>query len=209
MNVLTLHYETSKLVCINNPFIFPPSTIPVKKEKVVIWCGQVEYGMKRTDRMLSIWKHLWRRFPDWQLIILGAGQISHFEDLARQHDIQNVRFMGFGNPLEWYRRGSILCVTSCTEGWGLTLVEAMSQRCATIAYGSYSAVYDIIEDGVTGYVVPNNRESIYVKRLATLMEDEDLRLKMGEAGEQRISRFDLSAIADKYIRLFTEVQNNH
>jgi glycosyltransferase involved in cell wall biosynthesis len=170
-----------------------------------MWCGRVEYGTKRLDRMLSIWKRVCERFPDWELIIMGSGDTTRFEALVHKHGIQHVRFIGFCNPFDWYEKGKILCVTSSAEGWGLTLVEAMSQGCATMAYGSYAAVHDIINDGKTGYIVPPYNEKLFAEHLAQLMENEGMCAQMGMAGKESLHRFDIHTTAQKYIDVFSEV----
>jgi glycosyltransferase involved in cell wall biosynthesis len=207
---LSGHRYQRKLAFINNPYPFSFSTNAEKKSedsKRVLWCGRVEYGTKRTDRILGVWSKLWKRFPDWELIIMGGGDLSCFESLAKQHHIQQVRFVGFCDPHEWYEKGRVLCVTSSAEGWPMTLMEAMAEGCATMAYGSFSSVKDIIADGETGYIIPPFDEDLFAERLGQLMADEALCARMGQAGRERMKHFCPSAVANQYIQVFSKLLN--
>ncbi len=193
--------EAHKLVAINNPSI-QPNRIVSEKEKRVLWCGRVEFGMKRVDRMMRIWKRVSLNFPDWQLDVLGSGDIDYFRNLAKKYDITNINFVGFCNPQEYYDRGAVLCMTSSTEGWGMVLVEAQSNGLVPMAYNSYASATDIINDGENGFLVKAFDEDEYVEKLTLLMRDEDIRLKMAESAMESVRRYDSKKIAQQWIDLF-------
>lgn len=196
--------EAHKLVAINNPLI-QPDRIVRDKEKRVLWCGRVEFGVKRVDRMMRIWKRVSQNFPDWQLDVLGSGDIDYFRNLAKKYGIQNINFVGFCNPQEYYDRGAILCMTSSTEGWGMVLVEAQSNGVVPMVYNSYASATDIIEDGDNGFLVKAFDEDEYVEKLMLLMRDKELRLKMAESAMASVRRFDSKKIAEQWIDLFEKL----
>jgi glycosyltransferase involved in cell wall biosynthesis len=74
-----------------------------------------------------------------------------------------------------------------------------------MAYGSYAAVHDIINDGKTGYIVPPYNEKLFAEHLAQLMENEGMCAQMGMAGKESLHRFDIHTTAQKYIDVFSEV----
>lgn len=53
-----------------------------------------------------------------------------------------------------------MILTSEYEGFPLVLAEAMSFGVIPVVYGSYSAVYDIISDGVDGMILPYNKKGM-------------------------------------------------
>ncbi|WP_278963160.1 glycosyltransferase [Alistipes senegalensis] len=196
--------NADRLTAINNPVVtaIPDSgTIP-EKEKMAVWCGRLEYGQKRTDRMLQIWKRINRLQPEWQLKILGSGDWDYYKDLIDRHGIKNAEVVGFCNPSEYYARAAILCMTSTTEGFGMVLVEAQSYGCVPIAYNSFSSLHDIITDGVNGISVKAFDEYEYVKKLSQLMSDTDMRNRMAANGIESIHRFDAETIAGQWLDLF-------
>ena len=196
--------EAHKLVAKNNPSI-QPDRIVRDKEKRVLWCGRVEFGVKRVDRMMRIWKRVLQKFPDWQLDVLGSGDIDFFRNLAKKYGIQNINFVGFCNPQDYYDRGAILCMTSSTEGWGMVLVEAQSNGVVSMVYNSYASATDIIDDGDNGFLVKAFDEDEYVEKLMLLMRDKELRLRMAESAMASVRKFDSRRIAQQWIVLFEKL----
>ena len=196
--------EIEKITAISNPIEIQEYEITEKKKRV-LWCGRVEYGMKRVDRMLEIWKSIAQRHPDWELYIMGSGNIEYFRNITIQHNIPNVHFTGFCNPYNYYKEGSILCMTSSTEGWGMVLVEAQMFGCIPIAYNSYSSLTEIITDDVNGYTIPAFNKKKFAERLEWLMDNEDERNKMIEECQKSVKRFDVNIIAQQWMNLFKEV----
>ena len=196
--------QLKKVTAISNPIEIQEHKI-TKKKKRVLWCGRVEYGTKRVDRMLDVWKSIAPRHLDWELCIMGSGNIEYFRNITRQYDIPNVHFTGFCNPYDYYKDSSILCMTSSTEGWGMVLVEAQMFGCIPIAYNSYSSLTEIITDGVNGYTIPTFNKKKFAERLEWLMDNEDERNKMIEECQKSVNRFDVNIIAQQWMNLFNEV----
>ena len=194
----------NKLVAINNPSIQLERVVS-EKEKRVLWCGRVEFGMKRVDRMMRIWKRVSQKFPDWQLDVLGSGDIDYFSNLAKKYSIQNINFVGFCNPQEYYDRGAILCMTSSTEGLPMVLIEAQTNGVIPITYNSYASATDIIDDGDNGFLVKAFDEDEYVEKLMLVMRDKELRLKMAESAMASVRKFDSRKIAEQWIDLFEKL----
>lgn len=110
---------------------------------------------------------------DWQLDIVGDGADRRiYEKWVASHAVKNVNFYGNQNPLPYYKRSRLFMMTSLSEGWGLTLVEASQMGCVPIAYNSYASMSDIIDDGHNGVLIPTNAEGKYAQSLKSLMLDE-------------------------------------
>ncbi len=198
--------DLQKVAAINNPTVYSQSNAATAtKKKQVLWCGRVEYSIKRVDRIIDIWKEVAPKYPDWELIVMGSGNIEYFRNLTKRLQIPNITFTGSCDPTKYYKQGAILCMTSSTEGWGMVLVEAMHYSCATIAYNSYSSLQDIITDGYNGYTVTPFKKQEYIKKLKALMTDKALREQFGQNGMETIKRFDRKIIAKQWIELFREV----
>jgi glycosyltransferase involved in cell wall biosynthesis len=174
------------------------------KEKVVVWCGRLDFSPKRLDRMLRIWRQVSAQYPDWQLKVLGSGNWDYWKSLVQSHHLKNVEIVGFCNPNPYYERASIVCMTSTTEGWGMVLIEGQVHGCAVMAYDSYASVSDIITDGENGVIVPAFNECEYARRLSKLMEDDALRQRMAQNGTQSVRRFASTNIAKRWISEFEQ-----
>ena len=125
-----------------------------------------------------------------QAVDLGLDRIC-FE--GRQSDVAS-----------YYRKASIVCLTSETEGWVLTLTEAQAAGCIGIAFGCTSGVKDILSpDGVCGFIVPPFDEDLYAETLlkvACLSDDEKLQIRKN-AVEKRLN-YVPEIIAEKWKSLF-------
>lgn len=209
------HIDALKQVCknenidnvlyINNPAIIANSPTLINKQKKILWCGRLEYSTKRTDRIMDIWKDIAPKYPEWELIIMGSGNVESFKQLADKMHISNIKFTGSCVPTEYYKKGDILCMTSSTEGWGMVLIEGMQYGCVPIAYNSFSSLTDIIENNKNGFTVTPFNKQEYIEKLETLMNDTELRERFAQNGCESIKRFDHKLIAKQWIDLFKEV----
>lgn len=202
MNNLTNNVFRDKIEAVINPVAYEAATVVPVKSKTVIWCGRVGYDAKRVDRMLSIWKRVGEKHPDWECLIIGSGNIEYFRKAVEKYGITNIQLLGFCDPKSYYEMGAILCMTSSAEGWGLVLAEAMAHGCIPIAYNSYASLRDIITDGENGFAIPAFDEKAYVAKLTELMTCSKLRESMAEKAKESIKRFDAKKIAAEWIKLF-------
>ena len=194
--------DINKKVCaIYNPLEICNQQLPQKKKRV-LWCGRVEYGTKRVDRIIDVWKSIAPRHPDWELYIMGSGNIEHFKEITRKERIANIFFTGTCAPYEYYKEGSILCMTSSIEGWGMVLVEAQMFGCIPIAYNSYSSLQEIITDNINGYTIPAFDKRRFAERLEWLMEHDDERENLIVACQKSVKRFDARIIAQQWMEMF-------
>ena len=68
-------------------------------------------------------------------------------------------------------RASILLLTSDFEGFGLVIIEGMSFGVVPFVYGSYPAVYDIIDDNINGFILPMTEKGYDAAQMAGKMAD--------------------------------------
>ena len=167
--------DGDKFLSIPNPISFSVSDEHFQKEKELIYVGRIEYNQKRTDRVVDIWKELEHIHPDWKLTIVGDGDDR--EDLQKRIDkygLNRVAITGFVNPIKYYKRASILLLTSEYEGFGLVVAEAMSHGVVPAVYNSFESASDLVTDGYNGILVerPFNI-SAFTKVLQGLMEKTD------------------------------------
>jgi glycosyltransferase involved in cell wall biosynthesis len=196
-------FDRSKIISISNPNSFVP--LQCKKKKQLLYVGRLDGGQKRPDRLLKIWKSLYKKFPDWEMIIVGDGkERRRLEESAK--NLERISFVGFQSPEQYYHEASIFCMTSNFEGFPMVLPEAMSFGVVPFSFNSYSAIHDIIVDGKTGVLVKPFSTKEYVAKLALLMSDEDKRILMSENCMKDVTRFSLDNIVNQWITLFNSLQ---
>lgn len=81
----------------------------------------------------------------------------------------------------------IFCVLSESESFGVAAVEASAQGIPVVA-SDVSGFKEVIEDGVTGIIVKRKSPEEAEKALEVLVLDNDLRIKMGQAGRKRVEK---------------------
>jgi len=85
-----------------------------------------------------------------------------------------------------YRRAKVVALPGVTEAFGLVFMEAMAAGCAVLGPADGGAS-ELIEDGVSGYLVPYDDDRLLRERLNTLLNDEGLRQRMAEAAARSLS----------------------
>lgn len=86
------------------------------------------------------------------------------------------------------------------EGYGIVFLEAGCYGLPCIAYKE-GGIEDAIQDGVTGWVVPSNDSAAFAERLAALMDSQQLREKMGNAGRDRAMSRDWMQVVQESIQM--------
>lgn len=193
-----------------NPITIPEGGYTYQAEgkiKEVIYVGRLENSAKRPHRVIDTWKLLETEFPDWTLTFVGDGDElanlqRHVNDLA----LKNVRFVGYADPVAYYERASIIIQTSEFEGFPLILPESMSRGVIPCVYGSFPAVYDILDDGKNGYVIrPGNNGFEATKmadKLRNLMSNAQLRNEMAELALEKSKLFSIDIIYNQWLNTF-------
>lgn len=177
-----------------------------EKENILLYVGRLAKGEKRPDRLVSIWKKLYKRFPDWKMVIVGDGP-EREALIKKSRGLERIYFEGFRDPAEYYKRASIFCMTSNFEGFGMVLVEAMSYGVVPLAFDSYASVRDIIECGKTGFLIKPFDLDEYAGKLAELMHNDDLRAAIGENAKKSVKKFSKEKITDEWVNLFKELKS--
>lgn len=180
----------------------------LRKQKNVLVVQRLDDYSKRISLILKIW-HLIeqdQRLNDWNLTIVGDGEsMLYYRHLEKKWKLQRVTFTGLQNPIEYYRRDSLFLMTSSAEGWPMVLMEASQMGVPTIAFDSFGALHDIIEDGYNGRIVPNNNMSAFQNTLTELMLNDDLRRQMSFNAVEKSREFEIEKIIEKWENLFEEI----
>ncbi|MCX7321016.1 MAG: glycosyltransferase [Hyphomicrobiales bacterium] len=183
--------------------------------RYAIGCFGRVRAQKGTDLFVDAMCALLPHHPEFSAVIVGAitpDQIGFANELRRtiataglQDRIIITGELEIAEVERWYRRLTIYAFTSRNEGFGLTLIEAMSVGAALVATRAGAAEI-AVEEGVTGTLVPTGDAQALADAIAPLMRDPDVAHAMGESGRARVlDKFSLDAearnIAAVYRRL--------
>ena len=195
--------SAEKFLSIPNPISIPLPDEDISREKEIIYVGRIEYNQKRTDRVIDIWKELESKYPDWKLTIVGDGEDR--EDLQKRIDgygLKRVVITGFVDPIPYYKRASILLLTSEYEGFGLVIAEAMSHGVVPVVYNSFGAAKDLITDGHNGVLVDKPfSDSGFAEKVNELMDKPDYLNELSENGRIVSAGYSIDRIANEWYQL--------
>lgn len=207
--------DASKLIVQTNPVTIDSDGYELnlaEKKKDVVFVGRLDYNQKRVHRVIEIWALLEDKYPDWTLRIVGDGvERNNLERLSADLNLQHVSFEGFKSPRPYYECASILMLTSEFEGFPLVLAECMSFGVVPAVYGSYSAVYDIIDDGKDGIVIPFDKSSFHAERMAerlsVIMSDDKLRNRMVVKAKEKSKEYSIETIYGQWEKVLNDLRS--
>ncbi|ANW20982.1 glycosyltransferase family 4 protein [Streptomyces clavuligerus] len=197
------------------PVLSIPNSVPeplvapgTGRPKTVVAAGRLAV-VKRYDDLVRAFAKVAAEHPDWDLRIYGDGsQRAKLRKLINELGLfHQVHLMGLASPIEaeWVK-GSIAAVTSESESFGMTIVEAMRCGVPVVSTDCPLGPREIIRDGKDGRLVPVGDTDAIAAALLDLIGDEKKRIAMGEAARRNAARFDPAAVAARYDELFEQLR---
>lgn len=208
-----------------NPLSLQPTKEIPFKENIVTAAGRIGgWYAKGFDVLLQTWKSLYydnENLRDWWLKIAGDGKKEDFEYLMNllpdgkwvfnDNDDDNhkgwlwrsekyhIEFLGFQKDIEsLYKKSEIFVLSSRYEGFGLVVIEAMSQGCACVACDYKGRQREIIQDDSQGLCCePNNVEEL-ATALEKMMTDEAYRKEVQKNAIERSVFYDIEHTMDRW-----------
>jgi glycosyltransferase involved in cell wall biosynthesis len=130
------------------------------------------------------------------------------KSMIESNKLDHFRLLGNISGVESYVNAMDICVLSTfTEGISNSILEYMALGKPVIAT-SGGGTNEIIENNKTGFLVAVSNPEELSSKMQILLQDENLRLKMGLAGKERIeSIFSIEIMLNKYISLYHNVMS--
>ncbi len=202
----------------NTQVVWIPNIVPqyqiekrVKKRNIIINVARLDKGQKRQYLLIEAFSLLADQFPDWTMEFWGDenGKCKYTNELnalIHKYHLENrVKLCGrTDDVLSVYRRASIFAFPSAHEGFGLAMTEAMSAGLPVVAYRSCPAVNELVRDGETGLLVDDGVDAL-AEGLKKLMEDQELRERMGRAAHEAMKEFAPDKIWNQWEKLMKDV----
>ena len=158
--------------------------------------------------LLKAWPSVVRELPDARLLVVGDGTLrGALEREARELGVaSNVIFTGFRSDVaRMLDTIDVLVLPSLYEGMPLTAIEASAMARPVVAT-AVDGTPEVVEDGVTGYLVPPADPDALGRALARVLADRDRAAAMGRAGRDRVlARFSLETQVEATARVYRAV----
>ena len=182
------------------------SKLGIDKEKITIgFVGTYQYK-KGIDILLEACTKL-RKYPtQYQVVLLGDGDIDWVKGLIEKYDLKGtVLLRGFQDPVDFYAAFDIFVLPSRNEGFPLVALEAMMMGVPTIR-SNVSGANDMIKHGESGLIFQNGDSAELAKYLDKLIEDRNLRDKLGQNGKEYVlQNFTEEIMITKLLFVYEEI----
>ena len=129
-----------------------------------------------------------KQIPDARFVVLGEGELrEHLEHLVKEHALEkHVLLPGFRTDVLGCIKGfDLFVMSSVTEGLGTSLLDAMACARPIVATRA-GGIPEIVEDDITGLVVPPRDSRALAGAIVRALQDEALRKRLAAAGFQRV-----------------------
>jgi glycosyltransferase involved in cell wall biosynthesis len=193
----------------------PASDVGLTREKALLYVGRL-VEKKGVSYLLEAMVAIVHRYPNVSLTLVGEGpDMAALQHQARDLNLEdNVTFMGAVTnsslPAIYSRHAlfvlpSVVARSGDQEGFGLVLVEAMGSGCVAIS-SDLPATRDIVEHGVSGIRVPPASPVALSDAILELLGDRNKVEQLATSGREYVlQRYDWSAIADRYQKIFATI----
>jgi len=175
----------------------------VAKDEILILHSSNLRPLKRIDLLLETVARIKAR-DSFKLIVLAGGSFEPFMDEVRRLGLED-RLIVRENVLEieeYLQAADLALYTSESESFCLSILEAMYFACPSVTT-AVGGIPEVVEDGVTGLLVPFGEADDLAAALEKLIQNEELRKKLGRAGqEQARKQFSVEAIVPQYEKLY-------
>lgn len=192
---------------IPNSYPFYPDIPSTCENKQAIIVGRYN-SAKGYNYLIDAWHEVYKKYPDWIINIFGSGE---YEERVRkqiqEYGLQDVVIMN--NPtdhiMDEYLKSSIYVMSSVFEGFAMVLLEAMACGLPCVSFDCPYGPRNVITDGEDGFLVEYLNSKALADNICKMIEDTDLRKRMGQKGRENVLRFSRESIMPLWVELFESI----
>jgi len=190
-----------------------PRVEPAKP--VVLYTGRIEVNKGSLELLRSV-DQVAAQFPSVEYLMAG-GRHNSIDDhsleaaMGRNGTRKHVQLLGhvpWQELADLYRRASVFVMPSYYETFGISVIEAMAFGLPVVA-ANVGGLPEVVEDGVTGILVPPKDSQALGEAIVRLLRDPDLSARLGRAGRERVcSEFTVDRIVTQTLVVYQSVIRN-
>ena len=181
----------------------------------VLYTGRLQFA-KGVLVLLDAVPMVAREHKRAHFLIAGARHTS-IDDATLDHKLniddtsRHVRMPGhvpWRDLVEHYRTAQVFVMPSYYETGGISVIEAMAFGLPVVATRA-GGLSEVVEDGVTGILVPPGDSKALAEAISRLLRDPELRRRMGEAGRSTVMKdFTVERLISRTLAVYQSLANN-
>jgi D-inositol-3-phosphate glycosyltransferase len=230
-DLIRLYRASRDRICVAQPGVDPRlfaehdgsglrRSLGLEDARVVLFAGRLE-PLKGAQILLDAAALLRTRsdFADLAVVVAGddSGDGAHHERGGERSRLErhaariglgdHVRFVG-AVPHEqlavYYAMADVCVVPSLTESFGLVALEAQALGTPVVA-ASVGGLREVVEDGVTGFLVDGHDPEDYARAVADVLDDPVRKAEMGDEARRRAGRFTWLRAVDRLAAIYDRI----
>jgi len=187
---------------VDTTMLFTPDTAVRRHCQSLLFVGRLIKG-KGVIVLIQALQRVLPKYPKITLHIVGYGPEEFaLKEYAQKYGMaNNIQFLGAianSDLPDLYRKATIFISPSLSEGFGLTLAEALACECPVVTT-DIPAIRDLIIDGKTGTTVPTNDPEKLAEKILFLLANPELRQRLAVHGRNHVrQQYDWARTTERY-----------
>jgi len=173
--------------------------------KIVLTVGRIVEA-KDFPTLIKAAEIIFSQVPDFEWRIIGVGPLSKKFKRATKNQpyIKWLGHIDHQDLVKYYQTASLVAMTSDNESFGKVFLEAAMSKKPAVATDTVGA-REIIEDGISGYIVPIKDFKRAAERIIYLLNNQDVLEQMGQQAYEIVRRkFDWQKNIDAIISMWKQ-----
>lgn len=182
------------------------SDFGIDEQKIIVsYVSRLNYG-KNHNCLLKAWAEVVKNYSNVNLCIVGDGVLKNIL-LKQSEDLKIEKYVSFFGNLD--NIAAFLSITdigifpSQFEGFPISLIEKMAMELPVIT-SDIDVFRDLILNSENGFLCSVNNPDDYADKLMKLIEDKDLRLKIGKNAKETVAKYDIKRIVNETLHFYEE-----
>lgn len=177
--------------------------------KIILFLGTLG-PHKGPDILVKAMPRIIKEIPDAMLLFVGKGEMEkELRLLSKKLGVnKHIKFAGFvGDSFKkalFYKSADIFAFPSFSEIFGIVNLEAMACGIPIVA-SNVGGIPDVVKDEENGLLVPPGDSEVLADVIIYLLENEDVREKMGQNGRDKVKDYSWDRIAKETEKVYYEV----
>lgn len=199
---------------ISNPLEYPDGTADAAgyglQRLRLLWLGRLDDDVKQCTLALDAFALLAAAFPSWDMHVVGDGKDAEYIHRHSESLCLNERIFFHGdspNPWQWYLGAHVFCMSSVTEGFGLTTAEALGCALPVAGFAACPGTAHLVRHGHNGLLAEAVSAQALADQLAKLMGDAGLRRQLGHNALEIRNAYNADEIYEQWEQLCLEAAN--